>query len=109
MGRLLEQVDQAIDANAIIFQRCLDCVVGIVGQRVTPQFYGPEADPAASEGTLNAAVAIFHSVKEVLDLPAKELIEEYTTEIEDQRRMAREKRADVQQVGDVTVGGSQTG
>jgi hypothetical protein len=104
MGRLLDRVDRAVDANAILFQRCLESVSSLV--RVAPQFYGPEQDPSASDGVMHAAVAMFQAVRQsVGDLPEEELVGEYTAELEQQTRLAREQRADVL-VTDVAVGGN---
>lgn len=97
MGKSLDAIDKMIDVNAIVFQRCLDTIVRLVGQNVQPQLYGPEQDPAAMIGTIDAARALFEAVKrEMPTVDPDALLEEYREEGELASRLAREQEGATQ-------------
>jgi hypothetical protein len=94
MGKELDAVDRVIDGKAIIFGRCLDMMTKLVGGQISPQFYGPEPDPGANEGTLIAASHLFNEVVKTLGtlVDTDAMIAEYAGEAEEERRLARDER-----------------
>jgi hypothetical protein len=94
MGKCLDAVDRVIDGKAIIFGRCLDMMTKLVGGQIQPQFYGPEPDPGANEGTLIAASHLFNEVVKTIgtSVDTDAMIAEYAAEAEEERRLAREER-----------------
>ena len=91
MGKNLDRLDSLIDVNAIVFERCLDTVVGIAAKYQNTM---SESSPVAEEGVFMAACRLFDVVRPAVPSEdyIKAMLEEYAVEKEEARRLALEKR-----------------
>jgi predicted ATP-grasp superfamily ATP-dependent carboligase len=111
--KLLDRIDQSIDVNVIIMERCMDSMFNISTKHTQPVLYGEEKSPLDSPGFFDGVNCLFNAVRNdtaISDLTGSELekvIKEYLEEKKVAQEAALEsgkaQRAEVKVASETTV------